>query len=136
MDSAVVLMNVQDKLPKDDLMALNDLKQKLDSLDEKQLSNVVSKIEALDLKSPTLVFWVGSFFFGQLGAGRFMIGDVWLGVIRAVLATLYSIFYMANEEKIAAVFGLINLVWWVVDLFLVGKKLRKQNLQKILMILQ
>lgn len=36
----------------------------------------------IKLKSPALVFWVGTFLFGAFGVGRFMIGDWVLGLIR------------------------------------------------------
>lgn len=36
----------------------------------------------LKLKSPALVFWVGTFLFGPFGVERFMIGDMVLGFVR------------------------------------------------------
>ncbi|ECP8588904.1 hypothetical protein FU405_03835 [Campylobacter coli] len=64
----------------------------------------------IKLKSPALVFWVRTFLFGAFGVGRFMIGD-W-------------------------VLGLIRLGITIVAMFLVGKKLRKQNFEKIANIIQ
>ncbi|EKT0454159.1 TM2 domain-containing protein [Campylobacter jejuni] len=71
----------------------------------------------IKLKSPALVFWVGTFLFGAFGVSRFMIGDRVLGIIYGLL-------------------WLVNWIWWIVDMFLVGKKLRKQNFEKIANIIQ
>ncbi len=93
----------------------------------------------LQLKSPTFVFWVGSFLFGAFGVGRFMIGDTIIGGIRLGLVVLCFILYLFAFDigSIVALWlsdalWIASLIWWVADLFLTGKKLRKQNLDKIL----
>lgn len=135
MDSFSLLTSLQNKLPKDDPLALSDLKAKLDSLDEQQLNDTYTKIELSHLKSPAIVFWVGSFLLGSFGVGRFMIGDTILGIARLAITLLCFIFLGAGAEGVASLFSLVSWVWWIVDLFLVGKKLRRQNLQKVLCVL-
>ena len=84
---------------------------------------------------------------GNLGVARFMIGDMMLGFIRlglTILGIFIGIFielssFNNNTEYLEFISGfilLISWIWWIVDLFLVGKKLRKQNLEKIINIMQ
>lgn len=152
MDTNVVMLAIQDKLPKD-MESQTIVRERLDKLDDKQRTELMQKLPSLNLKSPAFVFWVGSFLFGNLGVGRFMIGDTGLGIIRLVLLIVGVICQsigligmlgaMVDEDREAALgggvittFGLIILlivnIWWLVDLFVVGKKLRAQNMQKIL----
>lgn len=138
MDSNTILMSVQDKLPKN----LGDrqlLRDRLDSLNEQQRNEFMAKIPLLKLKSPQFVFWVGSFLFGGFGVGRFMIGDKILGIARLALYILMLVLYVLGLSleslTLLGIVNVLNLVifgWWVADLFLVGKKLRKQNLDKLL----
>lgn len=72
MNASSVIAMLQDKLPKNHAQ-LKTLEYKLNSFDETKINNLVSKIPQLNLKSPTIVFWVGSFVFGVLGVNRFMI---------------------------------------------------------------
>ncbi len=136
----MIMTSLQDKLPKD-LDSMQIFKEKLDKLDDKQKDDMFAKISMLNLKSPKLVFWVGSFLFGNIGVGRFMIGDTLLGGIRLTLVALSIIFEIISDGTNPILHGLalwINLavwIWWIVDLFIVGKKLRKQNLEKIMQIL-
>lgn len=58
------------------------LKEKFDRLNEDKQKEVVAQLPMIKLKSPALVFWVGTFLFGAFGVGRFMIGDWVLGLIR------------------------------------------------------
>ncbi|EAJ5251812.1 hypothetical protein C1U49_03345 [Campylobacter jejuni] len=109
MDFNSVLFSIGDKLPKDATSTVT-LKEKFDRLNEDKQKEVVAQLPMIKLKSPALVFWVGTFLFGAFGVGRFMIGD-W-------------------------VLGLIRLGITIVAMFLVGKKLRKQNFEKIANIIQ
>ena len=68
--NSIVLM-LQDKLPKN-FALLKMLEDKLASLDEKKLNELAQKLPSLNLKSPAIVFWVGSFIFGALGVKHFM----------------------------------------------------------------
>ncbi|MCH5312968.1 MAG: hypothetical protein J1E28_01005 [Helicobacter sp.] len=141
MDSNTLLMSVQDKLPKDSF-ELQGFKERLDRLDEKARDEFMAKIPLLKLKSPLLVFWVGSFLFGNFGVGRFMIGDMVLGGARLAITLLALIFSAIAQEggsSTASVIGglcvLVMWIWWIADLFLVGKKLRKTNLNTLLLAL-
>lgn len=138
MNSNTILMSVQDKLPKN-LGEQQQLRDRLDSLDEQQRNEFMAKIPLLKLKSPKFVFWVGSFLFGGFGVGRFMIGDKILGVARLTITILAIVFSnLATESNSSIINGItlwcaiITNIWWIADLFLVGKKLRKQNLDKLL----
>ena len=141
MDSNMILMSVQDKLPKD-FLEQQQLKEKLDSLDEKSRDELMAKIPMLGLKSPAFVFWIANFCFGWLGVARFMIGDMVLGGVRLALVVIFFVFSVivaGDSNSVLARLGslclFIIMVWNIVDLFLVGKKLRKQNLNKLLSIL-
>ena len=138
MDTNSIMMMLQDKLPKDPASAMA-LRDKLDKTSEAKKDELMKNLPMLQLKSPALVFWVGSFLFGAFGVGRFMIGDKTIGAIRLGLAILFFVLYglafgiQSNVVLgLAAVVRIVILIWWVVDLFLTGKKLRKQNLDKIM----
>ena len=135
-------MSVQDKLPQD-ISLITALRNKLDRLDEKQMSEMSFQLPFLKLKSPTLVFWVGSFLFGNFGVGRFMIGDKGLGGVRLglTIATWWCGFMYGysfdgyrfdNSYLFAGIpLNLVAFIWWIGDLFWVGPKLRKRNFNKI-----
>lgn len=155
MNASSVVAMLQDKLPKNHAQ-LKTLEDKLNSFDETKINDLVSKIPQLNLKSPTIVFWVGSFVFGVLGVNRFMIGQTALGLAKLALFILYIVFiflfskviisvneWITPEEmlhlmdlaktysKIINIFEIIIIIWWVIDLFITGKSVRKQNLEKI-----
>ena len=67
-----------------------------------------------------------------------MIGHLVMGFARlvlTVLAMVVSIFYASSmNDFVGLLYGLLtvaNWIWWIVDMFLVGKKLRKKNYEKI-----
>ncbi|WP_407927903.1 hypothetical protein [Campylobacter molothri] len=127
MDFNNVLFSVQDKLPKDGISAMT-LKEKFESLSEAKQQEVVSNIPMLGLKSPALVFWVGTFLFGAFGVGRFMIGDKVLGFMRLGLFLSFIIFIILSAT-ISPIFAFLCIfsyvaipIWQIVDMFLVGKK--------------
>ncbi|ELF1282484.1 hypothetical protein RNB75_000889 [Campylobacter upsaliensis] len=137
MDFNMVLMSIGDKLPRDGVASVT-LKDKFEKLSEESQKNAITQLSVLNLKSPALVFWVGTFLLGALGVGRFMIGDMVLGFARLVLTVLgivIAIFYASSmNDFVGLLYGLLaltNWIWWIVDMFLVGKKLRKKNYEKI-----
>lgn len=137
MDFNTVLMSIGDKLPRDGIASVA-LKDKFEKLSEESQKNAITQLSVLNLKSPALVFWVGTFLLGALGVGRFMIGDMVLGFARLVLTVLgivVAIFYASSmNDFVGLLYGLLaltNWIWWIVDMFLVGKKLRKKNYEKI-----
>lgn len=137
MDFNTVLMSIGDKLPRDGVASVT-LKDKFEKLSEESQKNAITQLSVLNLKSPALVFWVGTFLLGALGVGRFMIGDMVLGFARlilTVLAIVVGIFYESSMNDfvglLSGLLTLANWIWWIVDMFLVGKKLRKKNYEKI-----
>lgn len=145
MDTNSILLAVQDKIPKD-IQSRQMLQDRLDKLSDSQRNELVQKLPLLKLKSPALVFWVGSFLFGVFGVGRFMIGDMLLGGIRLALTiVMYALTFVGVVDMvdkapygevstlyiISLVLSLIVSIWCIVDLFLTGKKLRNNNLNKI-----
>lgn len=137
-DTNTIMMLVQDKLPKD-MTSLSNLRDRLDKLSDAKREELMQKLPTLNLKSPALVFWVGSLLFGNFGVGRFMIGDTLLGGIRLGLFILYltSGFFAFISVTAGITIGSIAVIamwiWYIVDLFITGKKLRKKNLDKILL---
>lgn len=109
-------------------------------LSEERKKDVLNQLPMLKLKSPTLVFWVGTFLFGPFGVGRFMIGDMVLGFVRlafVIIPIIFNIVASKSLQNIAYILVIVNwTIWWIVDMFLVGKKLRKQNYEKIANIIQ
>jgi TM2 domain-containing membrane protein YozV len=88
---------------------LPTLRQTFDSLDDKDSQSI---IQLTDLKDPTIAL-LFSIFAGGLGADRFYIGDIGLGIGKLLV-------------------GWLTLgIWWLVDLFLIMKATRQKNLEKI-----
>lgn len=132
MDFNSVLLIIQDKLSKDGVSSAI-LKDKFESLSQDKQKDFISKLSQIKFKSPAFVFWVGNFLLGNFGVARFMIGDMMLGFIRLGLVIL-DIFIELSFNNASIL--LVIWIWWIVDLFLVGKKLRKQNLEKIINLMQ
>ncbi|EFS9254246.1 hypothetical protein HWS74_001322 [Campylobacter upsaliensis] len=138
MDFNTVLMSIGDKLPRDGIASVA-LKDKFEKLSEESQKSAITQLSVLNLKSPALVFWVGTFLLGGFGVGRFMIGDMVLGFVRLGLNLAMVVIAAASgiseDYILMGVSGLLLFanwnVWWIVDMFLVGKKLRKKNYEKI-----
>ncbi len=88
--------------------ALPMLRQQLDALDESQVAYVLST----QIKSPTTAL-ILSVFLGTIGADRFYIGQIGLGVAKLLLSWL--------------TFG----IWTVIDWFLIMGATKKANLEAI-----
>lgn len=88
------------------------LRQRLDELDESQTAFIL----ATELKSPTTAL-IFSILLGYLGADRFYIGQIGLGVAKLLLSWL--------------TFG----IWPLVDWFLIMGATKKANLEKLNMAL-
>lgn len=131
MDTASIMMMLQDKLPKDPASVMA-LREKLDKTSEAKKDELMKNLPFLNLKSPALVFWVGAFLFGWIGLGRFMVGDKLHGGLRLGLCVIYFISAFAAMGVITQGLGSWLLIWTIVDLFFIGKKTRKKNLDKIL----
>lgn len=100
----------QDKIPTESVLILQD-----------QLKNIpedrTTPLMGIQLKNPLIGLILG-IFLGTLGIDRFYKGNIGLGIAKLVLTLTY--------------FGLIiSSIWAIVDLFLVWKGIKKDNLQKI-----
>lgn len=84
------------------------VKEKMASMPDDKLPVMLS----VEMKNPTIV-WVVSFFFGYLGIDRFIIGSIGAGVGKLLT------------------FGGLG-IWWLVDLFIIGKKTRENNYTKLM----
>ncbi len=105
MNKEIALMALKDKISEEGLLLLS-ARENVD----------FSKIILLDFKSP-LVGLILGFFFGVFGVDRFYKGDIFLGIIKIFI----------NPFTLG--------IWWLVDLFLVYRGIKKDNFQKILMVL-
>lgn len=138
MDTSIMLSEWKGKLPKGKMgqSSLAELGNRLNALDDNQRNNVYFKVQDEKLKSPNIVFLVGGFLLGNLGVGRFMIGDWVLGGIRlALLLFIVVLTSVSDDSEMSAIkttCGIVMMVWYIADWFLVDKKLRIQNLRKIL----
>lgn len=137
MDTSMILDEIKRKMPlgKVGKVALDELQNKIDSLTDSQRSEAFLKIQDAKIKDPQLVFWVGNVLFGNFGVARFMIGDIGLGIGRLMLCIVAVIVLMVNEDSDSNILVSAVWIWWFIDLFLVGKKLRMQNLRKVLLII-
>lgn len=139
MDTNLILEEVKKKLPKGKMgnAALAEIKNRLDSLSDKGRSDAFLKIQEANLKTPIIVD-IFNFCFGTLGVGRFMIGDIGIGIARLALLLIWCAVSSLNDgseemKVIDITFGVFVWGWWLVDLVLVLKKVRMQNLRKVLL---
>lgn len=70
---------------------------------------------ALNLKDPTTMTVI-SIVVGEFGVDRFMVGDIGLGVAKLLT------------------FGGC-LIWWIVDMFLIGKRTKEVNFNRLMAII-
>lgn len=140
MDTNLILSEIKGKLPKGKMgaAAIAEITKRLDSLSDKGRSDAFLKIQNANLKSPSIVFWIGNFLFGNLGVGRFMIGDIGIGFARLALLLIFVVIANLNDgsdemQFIGILFVILMWVWYFADWFLVNKKVRMQNLQKVLL---
>ena len=111
MDTNTIMIMLQDKLPKD--TSIMTLRNRLDKASDTKRDEISQTISMLDLKSPMVGLILG-LFLGGLGVDRFYKGDIGLGILK--LLTLGGL-------------G----IWTIIDLFLVYKGIRKDNLQKVML---
>lgn len=135
MDTASIMMMLQDKLPKDPA-SLVALREKLDKTSVAKRDEFVKNLPFLNLKSPAFIFWVGAVLFGWIGLGRFMIGDKLHGGLRLGLFVVYLISAFAAMGVVTQGLGSWFIIWQIADLFFIGKKTRKNNLDKVMQALQ
>ncbi|PAF50164.1 hypothetical protein BKH43_05320 [Helicobacter sp. 13S00401-1] len=100
-----LLATWNDRIPADSYVLLTERLKKMQ--DDK-----MSALLSLNLKSPIVGLVLG-LFFGLFGVDRFYKGDIVLGVVKLFI-------------------GWLTLgIWPIVDLFLVYKGIKKDNLEKI-----
>lgn len=138
MDSNMLLMSLQDKLPNDQ-MKLHALKERFDKMDEKGREDFLLKTNMLGLCNPKMVFWVGGFLLGLFGVAWFMLKNMPLFIAKLGVWIVMAIFYVIGilmlskwAISLAGFLEFVVLVWWIVDLFIVGKRAREFNYQKIM----
>lgn len=90
--------------------SLNLVRQRLSFVPDERFH----RLTAIRYKNPILAFWL-AFFLGQLGVGRFYIGDVILGVLKLITAGGLGI-------------------WWLIDLFIIIGTTRRKNLKTFMQI--
>lgn len=142
------LFRYKDYLP-NDLFKLEALRDKIEKLDKKASEDLSFKLNMLEFINPNILFWVGCVLLGMLGADRFMIKSVGLGILKLALFLLTLLFLvgfieLAQEfalkdlrDEFIACFSLSTLVFsfWIADWFLVPRKYKDQNYEKIIQLL-
>ncbi|TQR32471.1 hypothetical protein DMB92_05075 [Campylobacter sp. MIT 99-7217] len=124
----LLFTQLKDKVPND---SLTQLKESLDKSSEENLEKLVF----LKLKNPLLALVLSIIL---PGIDRIYKGDLGLGILKIII-TLVAIVLGANDSEellIIAIFVMIiYYVWWIADMFLVFKGVKKDNLLKIFQIL-
>ncbi|MGX2970912.1 NINE protein [Helicobacter sp. T3_23-1059] len=105
----ILLTEWKDKIPSESYLMI---KEKLKNIKEDD----VLPLSMITLKSCVVGLLLG-LFLGGLGADRFYKGDIGLGVVKLLFCWL--------------TLG----IWAIIDLFLVWKGIKRDNLEKILMAL-
>lgn len=98
------IMANKDSLPEENL---SHLRNKLLSMNEDQWAN----ISTVTFKSPTTMLII-SIFLGGIGVDRFMLGQAGAGIGKLLTGGGCGI-------------------WWLIDLFNIGKATKKYNWQKL-----
>lgn len=124
MDKNAILMMLSDKIPSQSLPLLQD---KLKDASEDKINSLAT----LPFKSHILGLILGILFW-FLGVDRFYKGDIGLGCAKLGLCIVGII---GTFFVIGGLFLLILWIWSIVDLFLVWKGIKEDNLNKILMAL-
>lgn len=100
-------------------------------------------INAVSFKNPTTAL-IMSFAAGTIGVDRFYLGQPLLGIGKLFLTLIYMAWLVAvaitdTENWIVIILGLciisVLLFWYFIDIFLVPKTAKEQNLNIILTIL-
>lgn len=87
------------------------LKDKLSRMEEeKQIA-----VQSVPLKNPTVTLLL-AVFAGALGADRFYIGDILLGVLKLLLSLIF-----------------VGLIWAIIDIYICYKKTKEMNFQNVSM---
>ena len=133
-----ILMSLAGKLPSTGEVVLRN---KLDGVSDETLNKISASIPILNLKSPGAGLVLG-LLFGGLGVDRFYKGDIGLGIIKLLLSVGCMFFYDAGlSEKdesllvVGSILFIVSMIFCVVDLFLVFTGIKKDNLNKVLMVL-
>lgn len=124
MDTSVILMTLQDKIPSTSLPLV---KEKLEKASEDQISSLA----VLPLKSH-IIGLVFGWSLGICGADRFYKGDIALGIAKLAL---FLVGCITVSIGIGELLIFAALIWSFVDLFLVWKGIKQDNLDKILSVL-
>lgn len=124
MDTSVILMTLQDKIPSTSLPLV---KEKLEKASEDQISSLA----VLPLKSHIIGLVLG-WSLGICGADRFYKGDMALGIAKLAL---FLVGCITVAIGIGGLLIFAALIWSFVDLFLVWKGIKQDNLNKILSVL-
>lgn len=124
MDKNAILMMLSDKIPSQSLPLLQD---KLKDASEDKINSLAT----LPFKSHILGLILG-ILFGCWGVDRFYKGDIGLGCAKLGLCIVGII---GTFFVIGGFLLLILWIWSIVDLFLVWKGIKEDNLNKILMTL-
>ena len=133
-----ILMSLAGKLPSTGEVVLRN---KLDGVSDETLNKISASIPMLNLKSPIVGLILG-FLLGGLGIDRFYKGDIGLGIIKLLLSVGSMLFFDAGlSEKdesllvVGSILFIASMIFYAVDLFLVFTGIKKDNLNKVLMVL-
>lgn len=107
-DVNMFLIANKDNLPEDKLPYI---KARLEAMDPERLEN----IQFISFKSPIMMLII-SFFLGEFGIDRFMLGDIGLGIGKLLTGGGCGI-------------------WWLIDLCLIMNATKEKNFQKLQMYL-
>lgn len=133
-----ILMSLAGKLPSTGEIVLRN---KLDGVSDETLNKISASIPMLNLKSPGAGLVLG-LLFGGLGVDRFYKGDIGLGFLKLLLSIISGFLLNLAQTQprdttytMLCLFVVVVTIWMFADLFSVFGGIKKDNLNKILMIL-
>lgn len=157
MDTGAIMMKVAKYIPKD-ILSQNVLRDKLDKLDDKGRGEVSKKIDALIEANKDGILSIGfvvamEVLFGWLGSSRygilkqrnfiaylriilFVLLFVWVFISHVAEDLTGDAFMVDLMDTIGGFVLLVLVIFWVADWFLIGRSVRRYNLNKILSLME
>lgn len=133
--SSSIFISFKDKIPTSSHFSISEKLNTISKETEKKVALIV-------LKNPLIGIGL-SIFGGMMGLDRFYKGDIKFGVFKLGLLILYFAFLGISGVSGISLFAIIgvlffvsDIIWALVDIYLVFKGIKEDNLYKILKILE
>ncbi|EOB2175737.1 hypothetical protein ACIMK4_001567 [Campylobacter upsaliensis] len=152
MNEKIVLLGIKDKITEGDFLTLSAILENMPEEKQKRVLQALLYCPLINPITPLIASIIAGFASaGWLALDRFIVKDYFLAFLRVFVSFILCLIcfflgiYLEEEGEIIGseiflgftlFFLIVGVVWWIVDLFLVYKKAKRQNYEKILNIMQ